>query len=153
MIIRPATSADDLAEVKRLFREYVEWLAVDLSFQNFDEELAGLPGDYAPPAGGLWVAEEAGHVGGCVALRRLEQHVCEMKRLFVRPEFRGTGLGRRLVEHVMQQARAIGYQRMRLDTLPQMSAAQGLYQSFGFRQIDPYRFNPIVGTKFLEAEL
>jgi ribosomal protein S18 acetylase RimI-like enzyme len=153
MIIRAASGEPDLAEVRRLFQEYAEWLGIDLSFQNFAEELAGLPGDYAAPGGRLWIAEQEPLVCGCVALRRLEQDVCEMKRLYVSSACRGTGLGRRLVEEAMQEARHIGYQRMRLDTLPQMSAAQGLYKSLGFRPIDPYRFNPIAGTKFLEAEL
>jgi len=153
MMIRAATSDAGLQEVRELFREYAEWLAVDLCFQNFDQELAGLPGDYAPPVGGLWIADEQDKIAGCVALRRLEEPVCELKRLYVRPRFRGTGLGRRLVEHAMQEARQLGYRRMRLDTLPKMSAAQALYQSLGFREIEPYGFHPIAGTRYLEAEL
>jgi GNAT superfamily N-acetyltransferase len=153
MMIRAATSDADLQEVRQLFREYAEWLAVDLCFQNFDQELAGLPGDYIPPGGGLWIAEEPDKIAGCVALRRLDLLICELKRLYVRPQFRGTGLGRRLVEHAMQEARQFGYGRMRLDTLPKMSAAQALYQSLGFREIEPYGFHPIAGTRYLEAEL
>jgi GNAT superfamily N-acetyltransferase len=153
MILCAVISDADLEEVRQLFREYAEWLAVDLCFQNFDQELASLPGDYAPPGGGLWIAGERPAVAGCVALRRLEPLICELKRLYVRPEFRGTGLGRCLVEQAMQEARQIGYRRMRLDTLPKMSAAQALYQSLGFRAIEPYNFHPIAGTSYLEAEL
>ncbi len=153
MMIRAATSDADLQEVRELFREYAEWLAVDLCFQNFDQELAGLPGDYAPPVGRLWIADEQDEIVGCVALRRLEEPVCELKRLYVRPPFRGTGLGRGLVEHAMQEARRLGYHRMRLDTLPKMSAAQALYQSLGFREIEPYGFHPVAETRYLEAEL
>jgi ribosomal protein S18 acetylase RimI-like enzyme len=153
MIIRAVTSEADLEEVRQLFREYAAWLAVDLGFQNFDQELAGLPGDYAPPGGGLWIADERERVAGCVALRRLEPLICELKRLYVHPQFRGTGFGRSLVEQAMREARQIGYRRMRLDTLPKMSAAQALYQSLGFRPIEPYGFHPIAGTQYLEAEL
>lgn len=152
MIVRFGGNAD-LAEVRLMFREYVEWLGIDLSFQNFETELAQLPGDYAPPNGRLLIAEIEGRAAGCVALRRLDQSICEMKRLYIRPEFRGAGLGRKLVTAIMAEGRAIGYRRMRLDTLPQMGAAQALYESLGFREIEAYRYNPVPGTLFLEAEL
>ncbi len=152
MIIRAAASTD-LDEVRRLFREYAEWLGIDLSFQNFESELARLPGDYSPPSGCLLLAEHEDHTAGCVALRRLDPATCEMKRLYLRPEFRGTGLGLQLALAIMAEARAIGYRRIRLDTLPQMSAAQKLYASLGFREIEAYRFNPVPGSRFLEADL
>jgi putative acetyltransferase len=148
MTIRPATTAD-LDEIRTMLREYAAWLEVDLCFQNFEEELRGLPGDYAPPRGRLLIAEGA----GCVALRPIDEEICEMKRLFVRPDHRGSGLGRRLVSAIISEARAIGYRRMRLDTMPKMDRAQGLYASLGFREIAPYRFNPELGTRFLELEL
>jgi putative acetyltransferase len=148
MIIRPATVAD-LDLIRVMLREYAAWLEVDLCFQNFEEELEGLPGDYSPPRGRLLIAEGA----GCVALRALEGGVCEMKRLYVRPEYRGSGLGRRLVLAIIDEAHGIGYRRMRLDTMPQMGNAQRLYESLGFREIGAYRFNPEAGARFLELEL
>jgi putative acetyltransferase len=141
MMIR-AASTTDLDEIRVMLREYAAWLQVDLCFQNFEEELAGLPGDYAPPDGRLLIAEGA----GCVALRRIDPEICEMKRLYVRPEHRGSGLGRHLVLAIMEQARVIGYRRMRLDTMPKMDRAQGLYASLGFREIAPYRYNPEPGA-------
>ncbi len=148
MTIREATPGD-LAEIRRMLREYEAWLEVDLCFQDFEKELAALPGDYAPPRGRLLIAEGA----GCVALRPIGEDVCEMKRLYVRPEHRGSGLGRRLVQALMEEARVIGYKRMRLDTLPKMADAQRMYQSLGFRDIEPYRVNPVPGARFLELEL
>jgi putative acetyltransferase len=148
MTIRAATIAD-LDEIRAMLREYAAWLEVDLCFQNFEEELAGLPGEYQPPLGRLLIAEGA----GCVALRRIEEEICEMKRLYVRPEQRGSGLGRRLVEALMAEARGIGYRRMRLDTMPKMDRAQGLYAALGFREIAAYRYNPEPGARFLELEL
>jgi GNAT superfamily N-acetyltransferase len=148
MIIRPA-SLTDLDEIRVMLREYAAWLDVDLCFQNFEEELAGLPGDYAPPRGRLLFAEGA----GCVALRPIEQEICEMKRLYVRPEYRGSGLGRRLALAIIEEARGIGYRSMRLDTMPKMDGAQRLYASLGFRDIAPYRYNPEPGARFLELTL
>jgi ribosomal protein S18 acetylase RimI-like enzyme len=148
MTIRPAT-LEDLDEIRVMLREYAAWLEVDLCFQNFEEELAGLPGDYAPPRGRLLIAEGA----GCVALRAIDDEICEMKRLYVRPEHRGSGLGRRLVTSIIGEARGIGYRRMRLDTMPKMDRAQGLYASLGFREIEAYRYNPEPGARFLELEL
>jgi putative acetyltransferase len=148
MIIRAAT-IEDLDEIRVMLREYAAWLEVDLCFQNFEEELAGLPGEYQPPRGRLLIAEGA----GCVALRAIDDDICEMKRLYVRPEQRGSGLGRRLVLEIISEARAIGYRRMRLDTMPKMDRAQGLYASLGFREIAAYRYNPEPGARFLELEL
>jgi ribosomal protein S18 acetylase RimI-like enzyme len=151
--IGPAQGETDLAEVRALFQEYADSLGVDLGFQGFDAELAGLPGDYAPPRGRLLVAREGGAVVGCAALRPLGPDVCEAKRLYVRPVARGTGLGKRLARALLSEARAIGYARIRLDTLPGMTQAIALYRSLGFREIPPYRFNPIEGTRFLEKDL
>lgn len=151
MTIRPAAFAD-LEEIRALLREYAAWLDVDLGFQNFEQELAELPGDYSPPRGRLLIAEGA----GCVALRPLlddSDEICEMKRLYVRPLHRGSGLGRRLVLAVVEEARDIGYRRMRLDTMPKMDGAQRLYASLGFRDIAPYRYNPEPGARFLELDL
>jgi GNAT superfamily N-acetyltransferase len=148
MTIRPATPAD-LDEIRAMLREYAAWLEVDLCFQNFEQELAGLPGDYAPPRGRLLIAEGA----GCVALRAIDSEVCEMKRLYLRPEHRGSGLGRRLVQAIIDEARNAGYRRMRLDTMPKMDSAQRLYASLGFREIAAYRYNPEPGARFLELAL
>lgn len=139
--------------VRGLFREYQEALGVDLSFQDFETELRTLPGDYAPPRGRLLLALEDGAPAGCVAMRPLTNDTCEMKRLYVRPEYRAAGLGRQLAERVIAEARSIGYQRMYLDTLPTMSGAQRLYEHLGFKEIPPYRYNPIACTRFLGLDL
>ena len=147
-------SDEDTARARALFEEYAAWLGINLCFQNFDKELASLPGDYAPPDGRLMFAFEGDQLAGCVALRKIGEGICEMKRLFVRPEFRGRGLGRQLTEGIIKEARRIGYQRMRLDTLPpKMSIAVGVYRSLGFKEIGPYYNNPVEGATFMELEL
>ncbi|MBK9065023.1 MAG: GNAT family N-acetyltransferase [Acidobacteria bacterium] len=152
-LIRIADGAADVATARALFEEYQKSLGFSLCFQNFDEELAGLPGAYAPPDGRLLLAFAGDEPAGCIALRNIGKEICEMKRLWVKPAFRGTGLGRRLVEALMAEARAIGYRAVRLDTLPSMTAAQALYLSLGFTDIPPYNDHPIEGTRFMEAIL
>ena len=151
--IRHAEFPRDANVVRTLFQEYVEGLGVDLSFQRFDDEVVTLPGKYAPPDGRLLLAWHDEHAVGCIALRRIDQDVGEMKRLYVRPEARGESLGRRLVLRLCDEARLAGYSRICLDTLASMASAQKLYESLGFTPIDPYVYNPLVGTKFLALEL
>jgi putative acetyltransferase len=154
VIIRQALDLTDIEEARRLFREYETWLEVDLCFQDFQEELAQLPGKYAPPDGRLLLAIENREVAGCVCLRKLTNQTCEMKRLFIRARFRGKGLGRSLTEAIIREAKLIGYDRMRLDTLPpKMNDAIALYRSLGFEEIEPYYNNPVPGAIFMELEL
>jgi putative acetyltransferase len=148
-----ARSEADFDAARELFAEYAAGLGIDLAFQGFEEERAGLPGTYAPPAGRLLLAVVDGSPAACVALRDLGRGTCEMKRLYVRPAFRGTGLGRTLAEAVIDAGKAIGYERMRLDTLPSMNAAVALYAALGFRDVEPYYSNPIPGARFLELRL
>jgi GNAT superfamily N-acetyltransferase len=153
MTIVEARSDEDFAVARSLFGEYAAALGVDLSFQKFDVELASLPGDYAPPGGCILLARDGEAVGGCVALRPFAPAICEMKRLYVRLAARGRDLGRQLAACAVQEARRRGYQRMRLDTLPSMTAAHALYRSLGFVEIPPYRHNPVPGTRYLELVL
>lgn len=151
--IVPAASAQEIACVRELFREYEASLGVDLCFQDFEQELAGLPGRYASPAGSLLIAREDEKVAGCVALRKLDDGIGEMKRLYLRPAFRGKGVGKTLALAIIAEARRIGYGRLRLDTLPMMREAQALYHSLGFQEIEPYTHNPIEGARYLELTL
>ena len=144
---------DELLDARQLFEEYASSLEISLDFQDFDRELVNLPGDYAPPDGCLLIALLEGAVTGCVALRKFNASICEMKRLYLRPQFRGLRIGRTLCEAVIDRARKIGYERMRLDTLPSMKIARGLYESLGFREIEPYRPNPVEGASFMELVL
>ena len=153
MRLSQAEGASQIKGARGLFKEYADSTGLDLCFQNFEQELTSLPGDYAPPSGRLIVAYAGEEAAGCVALRRVDDSVCEMKRLYVRPAFRGTGLGRTLAERIVGEAREIGYGRMRLDTLPSMRSAIALYRSLGFREIEPYRFNPVEGALYMELEL
>jgi putative acetyltransferase len=149
-----AESPAQLNQVRELFLEYADSLGFSLCFQNFDQELAGLPGEYAPPEGRLLLAEHEGQLAGCVALHKLDADICEMKRLYLRPPFRGKGLGRELAERIIADAREIGYQRMRLDTVePVMKDAVAMYRKLGFRDIPPYRANPIAGAQYMELQL
>ena len=140
--------------MRQLFLEYAASLGFSLCFQNFDKELADLPGDYAPPSGRLLLAEISGQGAGCVALHALSPEICEMKRLYVRPEFRGKKLGRALVDHVIVEARAIGYRCMRLDTVAsKMAEAVAMYRGIGFKEIEPYCENPMPSALYMELEL
>ena len=173
--IHPAESAAEIELIRELFLEYAKSLVFSLCFQGFDQELAGLPGDYAPPEGRLLLAEYDGQVAGCGALHPVassesgvasgesrtrkagnarEERIGEMKRLYLRPAFRGKGLGRALAERILQEARDIGYARLRLDTVePVMKDAVAMYRRMGFREIEPYRENPMAGTLYMELEL
>ena len=146
-------AADELPAVRALFADYAAGLGVDLDFQDFDAELAGLPGGYAPPHGALFLLTVHGQPAGCVAVRRLQDGIAEMKRLFIRPEHRRARQGRRLAVAAIGAARAAGHRAMRLDTLPGMDQAQALYAELGFREIPAYRHNPVAGARFLELRL
>jgi putative acetyltransferase len=151
--IRDATFPDDLAVVRILFREYGDALGYSLCFQGFEDELARLPGKYARPHGGVWLAVADDKIAGCVALRPHSDGECEMKRLYVRPAFRGGGVGRALTEHVLNVATQTGYRRLLLDTLPTMTGAIALYRALGFADVPPYYHNPVPGALFLAREL
>jgi putative acetyltransferase len=153
MNICQATTPQHMAVARALFEEYAAWLGVDLCFQGFAAELDGLPGFYAPPQGRLLLALTGAEAAGCIALRPREEGICEMKRLFVRPSYRGHGLGKLLVERVVAEARGIGYRTMRLDTLPSMQAAIRLYESIGFGRCAPYYETPLPETVFMELHL
>lgn len=152
--IQQAGSPSQIACIRELFLEYARSLSFNLCFQSFDQELAGLPGDYAPPDGRLLLASQRGESVGCVALHKIEGNICEMKRLYVCPQFRGKGLGKILAERVIAEAREIGYKQLRLDTVESdMPTAIAMYRKLGFREIAPYRVNPIEGALYMELEL
>lgn len=151
--IAPASSPQDIEDARTLFGEYAGLVAEALCFQNFDEELAALPGDYAPPGGVLLIARDADTMAGCVALRRVDAGTGEMKRMFVREQYRGSGLGRRLALEVIEQAKKRNYRRMVLDTLPKLATAITLYRALGFRETDPYLASPTPGAVCFELTL
>jgi len=152
--ISQAETCEDIQMVRELFLEYAASLGFDLCFQSFETELAELPGDYAPPRGRLLVARYESQPAGCVAMHRIAEDVCEMKRLYVRPDFRGKGIGKALALFLVEAARQIGYLCMRLDTVePVMKEAVAMYRRLGFREIPPYRPNPIPGAIYMELEL
>ncbi len=154
LAIYPAVSASEISLVRELFLEYAQSLGFSLCFQNFDKELAELPGDYAAPEGRLFLVNFQEKIAGCVALHKINADTCEMKRLYIRGDFRGKGLGRAVVEHLIAEARQIGYRRMRLDTVePVMRDAVALYHRLGFKEIEPYRLNPMAGTLYMELSL
>jgi putative acetyltransferase len=149
-----AQSGAQIAQARELFLEYAQSLGFSLCFQNFDKELAELPSDYAPPDGRLLLAEYDGQLAGCIALHKLRDSICEMKRLYLRLQFRGKGLGRALADHIISEARQIGYKRMRLDTVePVMKDAVAMYRRIGFREIAPYCANPMPGAIYMELSL
>ena len=153
MEIIDAQTAEQIADVRALFREYERFLDVDLCFQGFEDELATLPGKYAPPDGRLLLATDGGQAAGCVALRRLDQEMCEMKRLFVRPAYRNQGLGRLLATRIVAEATILGYATMRLDTLDRLQDAMRMYASLGFRHCSPNYHNPLPGVVYSERTL
>jgi ribosomal protein S18 acetylase RimI-like enzyme len=147
------TGQDMIQEIKGLFLEYAQSLKIDLAFQNFEAEFNTLPGKYEPPHGVLILALVDGRGAGCIALRKSSEGICEMKRLYVRDDYRGLGIGKKLITMIIEEARKLKYSYIRLDTLPTMKKAQDLYVEFGFYDIDPYVYNPIKGTRFLELNL
>lgn len=153
MNLAQVETREHIEEVKRLLREYEASLGINLCFQDFEREVAELPGEYAPPGGRLLLALDTDQAVGCVALRRIDDGTCEMKRLYLRPGFRGRGAGRLLAAAIIDEARKIGYRKMWLDTLPSMREAAALYESLGFGRIEPYYHNPIQGAIFMELKL
>ena len=149
-----AESPTQIVQARELFLECAQSLGFSLCFQNFDQELAELPGDYAPPEGRLLLVEYEGQFAACVALHKLDSGICEMKRLYLRPQFRGKGLGRRLADRIIAEAGQTGYERMRLDTVePVMKDAVAMYRKLGFKEVAPYRPNPMAGAMYMELEL
>ncbi|HMM79899.1 MAG TPA: GNAT family N-acetyltransferase [Pyrinomonadaceae bacterium] len=143
-----------IEDARKIFREYEQWLGLDLCFQNFEEEMRSLPGKYAPPDGRLILAYKDGEIAGGIALRKIEEGICEMKRLYLRENVRGGGIGSSLIEKLIEEARKIGYKKMRLDTFPpKMGKAVQLYESHGFYEIPPYYENPYDGVLYMEKAL
>ena len=151
--LKNVTDGENLSRTKELFLEYQKYLGIDLCFQNFDKELESLPGDYAPPGGGLLLVWYDSKVAGCVALRQIDLEVCEMKRMYVKPGFRGKGIGRKLALAIIEEALKIGYKKMKLDTLPVMKEAIALYRSLGFKETEAYCYNPVEGAMYMELVL
>ncbi len=151
--IKTAQSYGEIKIIKELFKEYAESLNFSLCFQNFDEELKNLPGEYFPPEGSLLLAEYNGLPAGCVALRKIDHDICEMKRIYVKNNFRGLQIGKLLANKIIDEARRIGYKKMRLDTVHTMKAAQTLYKSLGFYEINPYGYHPVEKTIYMELVL
>lgn len=149
MTIRHARFPQDRESVLAIWREYVASPSVSLDFQDYEAEFAKLPGKYAPPGGCLLLAEQRGQLAGCIALRQADEAICEMKRLYVRPVARGSGLGRQLIERLIEEARQMGYREMRLDVLAEFAAARKLYEELGFIEAEPVSYNPVPGTAFL----
>jgi ribosomal protein S18 acetylase RimI-like enzyme len=148
-----ANTKELIESARELFLKYASSLNFDLCFQGFDKELESLPGEYSPPDGRLMLAEIRTGIAGCIALRKLDTGICEMKRLYVKHEYRNYGLGRTLTEVLISEAKFIGYKKMRLDTIPIMKEAIKLYRSLGFIEIEPYRYNPIEGALYMELDL
>ena len=148
-----AAGPGDIQDVRAMLREYVEWVGLDLTFQDIDAELDGLPGDYAPPRGALLVAVDGPRYLAMIALRPFDERTAEMKRLYVRPGARGRGLARQLISRLCDEARRLNYEEIRLDTLPKMGGAQAIYESYGFVDIEPYYETPIVGTRFMSKKI
>jgi len=153
LVIKPASTEKLIKKTRKLFIEYANYLAIDLDFQNFKKELNSLPGNYAPPEGCILLAYYKGKITGCVGVRKFQDDICEMKRLYVRPKFRRQDIGKSLSHSIINKAKEIGYKYMRLDTLPFMKEAIKLYSNLGFREIAPYRYNPFEGAKFFELKL
>jgi len=152
--ITQAASDPDIELLRMLFKEYEQSIGVSLCFQNFDQELARLPGDYAPPSGRLLLVRVEDQIAGCVALRKFGNSTCEMKRLYLRPDFRGKGLGEQIVDTIIQEAKQIGYSKMRLDTIPgRMDQAIKLYRAIGFKDIPAYYNSPFTDTLYMELDL
>ena len=150
MEIKEAIQPGDIEDARTLFREYERWLGLSLCFQNFEQELESLPGKYAPPLGRLLLVYDDKALAGCIALRPIDETTCEMKRLFLRPEFHGKGFGRKMIDRLLHEARQIGYSRMNLDTMPgRMDQAISLYRAFGFEEIEPYYDTPVSETIFM----
>lgn len=152
--IVPVTTNEEVETTRQLFREYETWLDMDLCFQSFEEEIQSLPGKYSPPDGRIYIANIGGEPVGCIALRKIGDGICEMKRLYLKDVARGHGLGKELIEKVIADAREIGYAKMRLDTYPpKMGKAVSLYESHGFGKIEPYYDNPHTGVLYMELDL
>ena len=151
--VRPVLTSQDIDVIHHLFQQYADALGFDLAFQDFNMEMKELPGEYSPPRGRLYIAYWQEAVAGCIALRPIDPQVGEMKRMYVRPEYRGKGIGSALAQTLINDARKIGYERIRLDTVPSMKIARHIYEGLGFKEIPAYRYNPLPGAIYMELEL